>query len=193
MRPKEEWKAIPGYGGKYEASIWGEVRRIYGKAPPREMTAYEKQHQKGSRKLVVKLTRDGEPSREASLAQVIYTTFKGRIPAGWVIVHKNGIFRDNMINNLELITKKEVGIRYGKMANDRQCVAKINADGEIVEVYNSAREAGRKNFMSYQTILDRCNGKVKRGPAPDGYEYIWEDSKVSRQRAMKRMERKGKI
>lgn len=44
-----------------------------------------------------------------------------------------------------------------------------------MEVYSSAREAARRNFMSYQTVIDLCNGKVKRGKAPDGFVYEWDD------------------
>ncbi len=32
--------------------------------------------------------------------------------------------------------------------------------------------------MSYQTIMDRCNGKIKKTtPAPDGFEYAWDDDR----------------
>ena len=50
-------------------------------------------------------------------------------------------------------------------------VVKISLEGEIVDFYRSAREAGRKNHMSYQTILDRISGKAKSLYAPDGYVY----------------------
>lgn len=30
-----------------------------------------------------------------------------------------------------------------------------------IEEYRSAREAGRKTFLSYQAVLDNCNGKTK--------------------------------
>lgn len=60
--------------------------------------------------------------------------------------------------------------------------------GEIVDVYSSAREAAKKNFMSRQTITDRCNGKCKGAFAPDGYAYAWEDSEVSMKHAIKKIE-----
>ena len=51
------------------------------------------------------------------------------------------------------------------------------------------REAARRNYMSYQTVIDRCNGKVKKSVAPDGYDYIWDGSEVSMRHAMERIRR----
>ena len=59
--------------------------------------------------------------------------------------------------------------------------------GLIVDVYSSARKAARENYMSYQTIMDRCNGKCKSAFAPDGYAYAWEDSEVSMKHALNKI------
>lgn len=50
----------------------------------------------------------------------------------------------------------------------------MTPEGEIVAVYPSARAAARENHMSYQTVLDRCNGKVKQPFALDGHTYQFE-------------------
>ena len=71
----------------------------------------------------------------------------------------------------------------------RKTVAKINCYGEIEDVYSSAREAARKNYLSYQTVIDRCNGKCKMAYAPDGYAYAWEDDKVSMRNALAKIEK----
>lgn len=182
-----EWKAIPGYGGKYEASFFGEVRRIYKTKPPKVLSQYEKTgNRPGSRKLYVKLTKDGESGKEVNVAQVIYITHVGEIPEGCVVTHKNGSFMDNAANNLEALSRREVGRKYG-VKSKKQSVVKISPEGEEVEIYYSAREAARKNFMSYQTIIDRCNGLVKKSAAPDGFDYAWEDSAVSIRKAKERL------
>lgn len=184
-----EWKAIPGYGGKYEASFFGEVRRIYKTKPPKALSQYEKTgNRPGSRKLYVKLTKDGESGKEVNVAQVIYITHVGKIPEGCVVTHKNGSFMDNAANNLEALSRREVGRKYG-VKSKKQSVVKISPEGEEVEIYYSAREAARKNFMSYQTIIDRCNGLVKKSAAPDGFDYAWEDSAVSIRKAKERLKR----
>lgn len=183
---KDEWKAIPGYNGKYEASFFGQIRRIYQKAPPKILSQYERRTQKGSPRLYVKLTKDGEEGKDVNVAQIIYTTFRGSIPQGTVIVHKNGLTKDNILTNLVPATKKEIGLKHGARSK-RKPVVQIDAAGEVTNFYYSAREAARENFMSYQTIIDRCNGKVKKGPAPDGFEYAWEDEECSLRWACQRL------
>lgn len=183
-----EWKPIPGYGGKYEASFFGQIRRIYRTKPPKILSQYEKTgERRGSRKLFVKLTKNGESGKEINVAQIIYITHIGAIPEGYSVIHKNGSFSDNEVNNLKLMSKRELGRKYGAMSK-KKSVVKISLDGEEVDLYCSAREAARKNFMSYQTIIDRCNGIVKKSIAPDGFDYAWEDSAVSIRRAKERLE-----
>lgn len=181
-----EWRPIPGYGGKYEASFNGEIRRIYKTKPPRILSQYEKRNQRGSRKLWVKLTKDGESGKEVNVAQIVFLSWKGPIPNGMIVYHKNNLFSDNIATNLELMTRKELGEKTGSKSR-KQSVLKIDESGEVVDAYCSAREAGRQNYMSYQAIIDRCNGLVKKRPAPDGFDYAWEDSKVSIRRALERL------
>lgn len=170
-----EWKAIPGYDGKYEASFYGQIRRIYVNAKPKLMTPYEKKSaRKGSRYLVVKLTKDGK-SKEIKVSKIVYETFVGPVPKGYSLVHKDASFTCNALNNLIILTKEELGERTGYQSKQKP-VLKCTKDLVPIDVYRSAREAARKNFMSYQTIIDRCNGKVKSLLAPDGYVYIWDSN-----------------
>lgn len=185
----ERWKDIPGFGGKYQVSTEGNFRRILRSGKIRNIRAFRKKTSKNG-KLVVKLTRDGEKGREEVAAQMVAITFLGPIPENAVVYHKNQLQTDINVNNLAYITKKELGKMTGASSN-RKAVVKLDASGQIVDVYSSAREAGRKNFLSRQTVTDRCNGKVKKGPAPDGYEYAWEDSAVSMRKAVRRMELSG--
>lgn len=173
------WRDIPGYDGKYQANTEGEVRRVFPSGKTRKMHPWKKKYAKGSNRYVVKLTKDGKPKDEV-LAQVIARTFMGPPPEGYVAYHKNGIQEDNYIQNIEYISKVELGRLQGPRNGKRKAVVKIDETGEIVDVYSSAREAGRKNFMSYQTIKDRCDGKVKSAFAPDGYAYAWEESPHSK-------------
>ena len=169
---KESWRDIPGYDGKYQVDMNGVVRRIYKSGKTRQMTPYHKK-MSGSQRLVVKLTKDGKPKEEI-LMQLVARAFLGLPPPGYVPHHKNGCQSDNYIQNIEYISRRELGKKTGKNSR-RQPVVKIDVTGEIVEVYSSAREAAKQNFMSYQTVIDRCNGKCKSAFAPDGYAYAWED------------------
>lgn len=180
----ETWKDVPGYGGKYQIDKEANVRRVYSSGSTRAMHPYHRK-MSGSQRLVVKLTKDGK-SKEEVLMRLVALTFLGPPPKGYVPYHKNGCQSDNYLNNITYISKRELG-RLTGASSRRHPVAKLDSDGEIVEVYSSAREAARRNYMSYQTVMDRCNGKVKGAFAPDGHAYVWDDSEVSIRRAMQKI------
>lgn len=182
----DTWTDIPGLGGTYQADREGNIRRVYRNGKTHIMTPYHKK-MNGSQRLVVKLSVNGQ-SREAVVIQVIAKTFLGPPPAGHIPVHKNGCQSENYVNNIEYISKKQAGKRYGPRSR-RKAVAKIDAKGEIVEIYPSARAAGRANYMSYTAVIDRCNGKRKSTFATDGYAYAWEDSGKSLEQAIEKIER----
>lgn len=170
------WKDIPGYNGKYQVNFYGEIRRVYEKSGKTKiLNSFPKKRRKGSDRYVVHLSIDGK-TREEAVIKLVSETFIGKCPDGFIPIHKNGLQSDNCIWNIEYITLKENGKRNGARSN-RKPVAKINAHGEIICFYSSAREAARENFMSYQTVIDRCNGKVKSLFAPDGYVYVWDEEK----------------
>lgn len=182
----ETWRNIPGYKGKYQVDMEANVRRVYLSGKTRAMTPYHKK-MSGSQRLVVKLTDDDGKAKEVTLLQIMARSFLGPIPDGCVPYHKNGCQSDNYIQNIAYISRKELGKKTGSKSR-RKAVVKIDILGEIVDVYSSAREAAKKNFMSRQTITDRCNGKCKGAFAPDGYAYAWEDSEVSMKHAIKKIE-----
>lgn len=181
----ETWKNIPGYNGKYQADREGNIRRVFPSGKTRTMTPYHKK-MSGSQRLVVKLTKDGK-SKEVILLQIIAKTFLGPAPKGCVPYHKNGCQSDNYVQNIAYIDKRKLGKLTGASSR-RQPVAKIDQNGEIIDIYSSAREAARQNYMSYQTIIDRCNGKCKSAFAPDGYAYAWEDKEASIRKAIRKIE-----
>lgn len=112
-------------------------------------------------------------------------SFLGPIPEGYMPHHKNGMKSDNNLENIEYISRKENGKRYGSKGK-RKPVAKIDQDGNIVEFYTSAREAARKNGLVCSTIIERCNGKRKSAFAPDGFAYAW-DNNSSIKKALKKI------
>lgn len=172
----ETWTDIPGYDGKYQADREGNIQRVFPSGKTRRMTPYHKK-MTGSQRLVVKLTKNGK-AKEEFLVGIIARTFLGPAPTGYVPYHKNGCQTENHINNIAYISRKELGKLTGAQSK-KQSVMKIDENGQTVEIYSSAREAARCNYMSYQTVIDRCNGMCKSAFAPDGYAYAWEDSKKS--------------
>lgn len=182
---KESWKDIPGYGGRYQVDREGNVRHVWPSGKTGLLRPYHRK-MSGSQRLVVKLSQDGK-TREEILIQVVARTFLGPCPAGHTAYHRNGCQSDNYVANIGYISRRELGRITGAKAR-RRPVAKLDGTGTVVEVYSSAREAARHNYMSYQTIMDRCNGKCRSTYAPDGYAYAWEDSEASMRRAIRKIE-----
>lgn len=172
----EKWKDIPGFGGRYQASTEGRIRRVYEKS--RNTKILQPFKKKGGSHSNAEALRVGLTARDGrktvrTVLMLVAQTFYG-VPEDMVPVHANGMKRDCTARNVRLMTKQELGRKFGADAG-RRPVVKIAADGEIVECYTSAREAAKHNYVSYQTVMDRCNGKVKKEFALDGYSYRWDD------------------
>lgn len=68
-------------------------------------------------------------------------------------------------------TRQQRRVRRINKHNAKRPVVQINKSGEVLAVYSSARAAARANFISYQSVLDRCRGKVQKPFALDGHSY----------------------
>lgn len=170
------WRAIPGFDRFYEINDEGEVRswRCRGRRAkePHLLTAYMRHHGKESHARYVKLTDSDGVQHEVKVLTLVIDVWLGGCPDGMVAYHKNGNLNDNYVGNIGFTTKTELGKKTGGSSR-RRAVAKIAETGETVAFYRSAREAARRNYMSYQTVLDRCNRRVKKPMALDGFDYRW--------------------
>lgn len=175
----DTWYDIPGYEGKYQINYFGKIRRALKNGRYKELHPYLK---KSNGRRVVKLN-----CKEMVVMKLMQFTFMGKLKEGYVTYHKNGILTDDVLSNIGVIRREELGRLTGTRNDCQIPVVKIDSSGEIVEFYKSVREAGRKNHMSYQTILDRINGKVKSLYAPDGYVYV-KDKDSAVQKAIRKIE-----
>lgn len=126
-----------------------------------------------SNRRYVKLTDSRGRAKEVAVLRLMVEVWLGGYPPGKVAYHKNGVPTDFCASNIGFATPRELGRMTGAKSR-RILVAKITQDGEIVKIYPSARKAAAANHMSYQAVLDRCNGKVKKPFALDGYTYRFE-------------------
>ena len=161
------WRDVPGYSGIYQVSRAGIVRRI-SKTGVRDLTYYR--HKRHGMKWLVKVGKTDMP-----VHRLVYQVWKGDIPDNMRVYHKNGILCDNRADNLALIDMHTLGKISGGRTNRCKQVVKISESGEEVEIYKSAREAARQNFMSYQTVLDRCHKKVADEFALNGFTFRFEE------------------
>ena len=143
-KPREEWRAIPGYEGRYEVSSLGNVRSLDGivecvvqktgtifhkrikgrvKTPTIANTGY----------FVVNLGR----SDVRLVHELVALAFIGESPAGTYICHGDGNPKNNAVDNLRYDTQTENNfdkLRYGGKMN------KLKA--EDVLAIRAAAEAG---------------------------------------------------
>ena len=154
---QKAWKDIPGYGGRYQARMDGQVSRKYKNGKRKIFSQYTRKPAHGSKRYYVKLTDpETRKAKDEPVHQIVLKTFVGPCPEGCIPIHKNGIPEDNFLTNLCYMSKAAVGKKVGGKSK-RKPVAKID--------------------MSYQTIIDRCNGKVQEIFAPDGYAYSWDEDR----------------
>ena len=173
----DEWRNVPRYDGAYQANRDGQIRswrwrRNHFAKTPKLMTPFIKKSL-GSRRRFVKLTDRNGQACEVSVLQIMVNTWKGGCPEGLVPYHKNGDLADSSVNNIGFATRCELGRMTGAKSR-RMPVVKVDSYKNQIAHYSSAREAGRQNNMSYQTVLDRCHGRVKNPYSLDGYNYAFD-------------------
>jgi hypothetical protein len=162
------WRDIKSFDG-YQISYTGEIRRVLKSGRIKMLNPYRRKR----RWLFVKLK-----GKEIAVHKIVADAYLERPSDRHIVYHRNGIITDNYASNLEYLTREELGLITAKLSN-RKTVAKINRECEIVDFYTSARDCARANYMSYQTIIDRCNLKTKSVFAPDGFAYAWDDNDTS--------------
>ena len=158
------WRMLPGFGGKYRINFHGVVEHVY-KNGSRGIVKPVVKHGR----LVIRLTFGGR-RREYQVHKLTAAAFLKPAPEGYVLYHINGDRFDNAANNLAYITKSALGKKTGAASGQRPVVKK-SLTGEPMEYYSSARAAGKANNYCYQSIMDRCNGKLKRPPTDFIFEW----------------------
>lgn len=97
------------------------------------------------------------------LPRLVWETFRGEIPEGYVIVHKNGCITMNDLYNLELKPKGEA---YAEAARKRGRKVRDKKTGVI---YNGLNDCARTLHHGINTVRNDCEGRRKR------FEYVERD------------------
>ncbi len=159
------WVNIPE--SKYQISSFGQVRRVLSNGY-RDLKTFTTRGY-----LAVNLSVDGK-LKKYKIHKLMALSFNIILAPGEILYFINGVKSDCRLSNIGVINS----IKFHKLIgfkNLAQQVAKIDRFGEIVEVYKSARECGRMNFMNYRAITDRCNNKIIDRFGLDGFDYKWDD------------------
>lgn len=100
-----KWKPIPGFEGLYEISDEGHVVRIstHGRNP-KSIRRPVRPHKKPEGYLAIDIQRDQIRLR-SYVHRVVWEAFRGPIPSGLEINHRDGNRLNNRLDNLELVTR----------------------------------------------------------------------------------------
>jgi len=165
------WTPLSKFIGRYEINYHGNIRRLYKNGKKKIMV--QEVNDDGVK--IIRLTDASGRRKEYRVHSLMAETFLPPKPhPKMVLYHKNTVKADNVVGNIDWISRSKLGKKTGGDSK-RKPVVKKDKDGESISFYPSARDAARNNFMSYQTVIDRCNGKCKSLFAPDGYRYEWDD------------------
>lgn len=116
------------------------------------------QFQKNNGHWVVKVVYDGK-SKEVKVSRLVAETWLN-LKNGQSVAHKNRNKKNNDISNLIVTSKSSLGKATGHLSKAKKVALYI--DGIQAKVYRSIRQAALDNGVSYQTINDYLEGKVKK-------------------------------
>ncbi|MBO0441522.1 hypothetical protein [Candidatus Enterococcus ikei] len=155
MQMNKKW--IPGYENIYFATWDGHIYRQLKNGKIKELKGYVKGNM-----YQVKLSINGV-CKEYPFNRIMWETFKGEIPKGFLVVRKIAVLTENGMHNLTLRSKNQHGKRTGPRSRS-QAVELLSETGVVIDSWSSARKAAKDLFVSYQTITAICNKKVKKKP-----------------------------
>lgn len=159
----EEWKAIPGFEGLYEASNLGRIRTVDGKTTSsarfkkrvwkQRILKVKVKHRNNSTKSDERVTlwKDGKESTHL-VARLVAATWIPLSLMNLTVNHINGDTLDNRVENLEWVTLREnikLGFETGLYDSTKKPVKLIADNGNDVR-FKSMSDAAR--FLS-----KKCN------------------------------------
>ncbi|GAA0491137.1 hypothetical protein GCM10008986_16500 [Salinibacillus aidingensis] len=162
--PDEHWQEIDGSDGEFLISNYGRFKRVY-KYTHKWLLPFLK---KRRGYLMIKVKFKGK-YQGYKISKLVAHHYLGDPKPGQVLRHKNGIKTDNFAGNLEYVSNCELGEKTGYLSKSKPVLQLDPETGKIIGEYRSAREAGRKTYMSYTAVLDVCNGM--REATVDGFVF----------------------
>lgn len=154
----EIWKTIE-YDFRYQVSNYGRFRKKNPKNDYRYLKPFRKKNL-----FLVKIK-----DKDFNCARLVANAFIKELSNTDRVYHKNKVEFDNYYKNLEIINLKELGKRTGHISKSQRVVEIKN--NEIIRDWSSARKAAKDLFVSYQTVMDYCNKKVKKPM----FNLMWEE------------------
>lgn len=160
----ERWEDISGYEGLYRISNQGRVWRVDRGALVALQTEKLRTHNRGGY-IFVSLWRDGR-RKNFKVHRLVVTSFAGRIPSGYEVNHIDGNKANNIISNLEVITRSQ-NIQHaiaskGLYRGENHTQSKLNEDAvRVIRTGGmSVKELAARFDVIPKTIRNVKNGKT---------------------------------
>lgn len=160
------WKPVRGYEDFYEVSDAGDVRRILGRLGQRICRPCKPTRCRGYTRFILSVDRQ---KRTISGHKLAWEAFRGPIPRGLQINHRNGKKADNAISNLELCTPSENKLHahrvLGLPANINPSHGSKNGRAKLRDADISEIRQMYEGGLSQQKIADRygvCQTSISR-------------------------------
>ena len=168
----EEWRAIPGYEGLYEASNLGRIRTAFGKTTAsarfpvrvwkqRVLKPKVQTRSSGRKDERVSLWKNGEENT-LLVARLVAMSFLPLPEEKLTVNHINGNSMDNRVENLEWCTIGD-NIRHafetGLQKNCQKAVTLEGIDGKILQfasMSEASRYLGRNTGYVSAAIANAC-------------------------------------
>lgn len=165
-----EFKNIPGFEKLYMADAKGNIYSC-------KYDKILKPGDVGKGYMAVSLTKNKKP-KQYKVHRLIALTFLDNENNYPCVNHKDENPRNNSVENLEWCTSKynaNYGTRVKRVADGHlKSVCKINIlDGNIIEIYNSIKQASILNKLDSSSITKCCKGKRESAGG-----YVWKYAKV---------------
>lgn len=158
----EIWKDIEDSKGKYQISSYGRVRRVC-KTKCRLLTPFIRK----GKWLHVKVTINNK-SKDIAIHKLVAKHYMVDDIVHGNIWHKNGNIYDNYFDNLEDISREELGKRTGAKSKSMPVLKLDPVTNEVLDEYSSMAEAGRHNYLHRETIRMCVRGRLKTA---GGYKW----------------------
>lgn len=176
-----KWKSIRDYEGYYEVSDAGYVRSLDRIIP--DKTTHTKRLKGKMMKLTPSVGRDGDgylvvnlrKNHTSSVRLVHRLVAEAFLPNPNdldTVNHKDGNKRNNDVSNLEWATYSDNNIHAlctGLRSPRGNVIAQFDLEGNLVNVYMSARQASRDTGISYGMISHCLNNRANYA---GGYKWI---------------------
>ncbi|MGL5569616.1 MAG: NUMOD4 domain-containing protein [Cetobacterium sp.] len=182
----ETWKVIEGSDDKFLVSNYGRFKRIQKSSPEGKFIlpyTVQREVNKNNNKQFIKVKFLGKYTAHNVARIVAYhfvdvyydrkpVKYKNKSYDDLVVYHKNGRTYDNYHNNLEWIDRDDLAKKTAITKCKKPLVAIDYETNEIIDYYNSTRDAAKYLFISKSAIQE---GLSKNKVIGGRYIFRYED------------------